>query len=220
MSERELSASSREAPQAWHFGLALVWRRRPNEKRRRQANSARRRPEKLRAICCDLPSLLARFSLVLLSQSSASGGSLFTKDRRERALLHRSSLWLFFLSRRRGHWGAGALRNEAPPPKQQAIRSSARRRPFWGGAGRRPPCPNGALLEKNGWVARREEAAGASRWGLGSENRPARRCAENKGALRPGIFRSVSGPNSYGKPLHRQAAGQGGSMAAVETPFS
>ena len=68
-SERELSASSREAPQAWHFGLALVWRRRPNEKRRRQANSARRRPENY-AICCDLPSLLARLSLFSLDLRS------------------------------------------------------------------------------------------------------------------------------------------------------
>ena len=80
---------SREPPQA----CSLAWfvpRRRPNEKRRRQANSARRRPENY-AICCDLPSLLARLSLVLLSQSSASGRSLFTKDRRERAQasLHR-----------------------------------------------------------------------------------------------------------------------------------
>ena len=73
---------------------------------------------------------------------------------RGRKLLHRSSvaffcLWLFsFFPRRQGH--KGALRTEAPPPKQQVIRSSARRRPFWGGAGRRPLCPNGALLEKNG----------------------------------------------------------------------
>ena len=33
-------------------------------------------------------------------------------------------------------------------------------------------------------MTRREEAAGASRWGLGSENRPSRRWALNTGALR------------------------------------
>ena len=60
-----------------------------------------------------------------------------------------------------------------------------------GRAGRRPPCPNGAPLENFGGVARREEAAEASRWGLGPKNRPSGRCAENTGAQRPGIFRSV-----------------------------
>ena len=75
---------SREPPQA----CSLAWfvpRRRPNEKRRRQANSARRRPKKIRDLLRS-PALLARFSLALLSQSSTSGRSLFTKaDRRERA---------------------------------------------------------------------------------------------------------------------------------------
>ena len=87
-------------------------------------------------------------------------------------------------------------------------------------AGRRPPCPNGAPLENFGQVARREEAAGASRWGLGSENRPSRQWAENTGQLLPGIFRPVSGPNSYGKPSVGRAQGRGGSMAAVERGLS
>ena len=181
---------SREPPQAWLFGLVRSAQQAERKAPQASQFSAPQAGKIARpAAICDLPALLARFSLALLSQSSTSGRSLFTKDRRERArkLLHRSSAAFFFLSRRRGHWGAGALRTEAPPPKQQAIRSSARRRPFWGGAGRRPLCPNGALLEKNGWVARREEAAGASRWGLWSENRPSRRCALNTGALRPGI---------------------------------
>ena len=56
-----------------------------------------------------------------------------------------------------------------------------------GRAGRRPPCPNGAPVEIFGRVARREEAAGASRWGLGSENRPSRRWALNTGRPAPGI---------------------------------
>ena len=79
-----------------------------------------------------------------------------------------------------------------------------------GRAGRRPPCPNGAPLENFGGVARREEAAEASRWGLGPKNRPSGRCAENTGAQRPGIFRSVSGPNSHGKPPNGRSQGRGG----------
>jgi hypothetical protein len=89
-----------------------------------------------------------------------------------------------------------------------------------GCAGRRPPCPNGAPLENFGGVARREEAAGASRWGPRPENRPSRRCAENMGGQPPGIFRSVSGPSSYGKPPIGRSQGRRGSMAAVEAPFS
>lgn len=77
-------------------------------------------------------------------------------------------------------------------------------------AGGRPPCPNGAPLEIFGGVARWEEAAGASRWGLGPEKRPSRRCAENMGPPWPGIFRSVSGPNSYGKPPIGRSQGRGG----------
>ena len=152
-------------------------RRRPNEKRRRQANSARRRPKKIRDLLRS-PALLARAALaeqhlrplVVHKGGPPTEGASFCTE----------ALWLFsFFSRRQGH--KGELRTESPPPKQQVIRSSARRRPFWGGAGRRPPCPNGALLEKNGWVARREEAAGASRWGMWSDNRPSRRCALNMG---------------------------------------
>ena len=95
-------------------------------------------------------------------------------------------MWVaFFLFAAKGR--RGGRRAEAPAPKQGAIRSAARRRHFGGGAGRRPPCPNGALLEKIGRVARREEAAGASRWGLGSENRPSRQWALNMGQLLPGI---------------------------------
>ena len=137
-------------------------------------------------------------------------------DRRERAQkllavqnkLKASVAFFSFTPRHQGH--TRARRTDPRPPKQQGICSGARRWPFWGGAGRRPPCPNGALLEKNGWVARREEAAGASRWGLWSENRPSRRCAGNKGGQPPVIFRSVSGPNSHGKPsIGRAQQGRG-----------
>ena len=55
----------------------------------------------------------------------------------------------------------GGVPRPAPAQKKEGHCPAARRSPFGGGAGRRPPCPNGALLEKNGWVARREEAAGA-----------------------------------------------------------
>ena len=50
--------------------------------------------------------------------------------------------------------GAGGARKEAPGSSHGAP---------VGRAGRRPPCPNGAPLEIFGGVARREEAAGASR---------------------------------------------------------
>ena len=70
--------------------------------------------------------------------------------------------------------------------RSEAGRASSHGAPV-GRAGRRPPCPNGAPLEIFGRVARREEAAGASRWGLGSENRPSRRWALNTGRPAPGI---------------------------------
>ena len=81
---------SREPPQASLFGLVRLApqaekRRRPSDKRRRPSQFSAPQAEKY-AACCDLPALFARFSLALLSQSSASGRSLFTKaDRRERA---------------------------------------------------------------------------------------------------------------------------------------
>ena len=84
----------------------------------------------------------------------------------------------FFLFFTRAMRKGGAQR-PSPAPKQEGIHPAARRSPFGGGAGRHQPCPNGALLEKNGQVTRREEAAGASRWGLGSENRPSRQWALN-----------------------------------------
>ena len=100
---------SRELPRAWLFGLVRLApqaeRKAPQaeRKRRRQANSARRRPKKIRDLLRS-PALLARFSLALLSQSSTSGRSLFTKDRRERAQAPAQKLCgFFFLSRRRGN---------------------------------------------------------------------------------------------------------------------
>ena len=89
---------SREPPQAWLFGLvrfgapgrtksAAGRTKAPQASSGRQANSARRRPEKIRDLLRS--ALLARFSLVLLPQSSNSGGrSMFTSkgtDRREGA---------------------------------------------------------------------------------------------------------------------------------------
>ena len=60
----------------------------------------------------------------------------------------------------------------------------------------------------------------ASRWGLGSENRPSRRCAENMGPPWPGIFRSVSGPNSYGKPPIGRSQGRGGRWPPLRPPLA
>ena len=172
---------SREPPPlAW-----FVPRRRPNEKRRRQANSARRRPEKLRDRSAAI-SLL--FSLGCCSRCShraappaarCSQGGPPREGASFSCRIHVSVCGFFFLLPTRHKGCTRASHADRRPPKQQGICSGARRWPFWGGAGRRPPCPNGALLEKNGRVARREEAAGASRWGLGSENRPSRRWALN-----------------------------------------
>ena len=179
--------ASRELPQAWLFGLVRLA---PQAERKAPQASQFSAPQaeknsRSAAIPCSSRSAFARAALAeqhLRPLVVHKGG-----PPRESASFCTEASVYFFVSRRRGHWGAGALRTEAPPPKQQAIRSSARRRPFWGGAGRRPPCPNGALLEKNGRVARREEAAGASRWGLGAENRPSRQWALNTGPPWPVI---------------------------------
>ena len=124
---------------------------------------------------------------------------------------------LFFPARRGRGRGAHERRRRG---RSRTGRASSHGAPV-GRAGRRPPpCPNGAPLEIFGRVARREEAAGASRWGLGSENRPSRRCAENTGQLLPGIFRSVSGPNSYGKPPIGRSQGRGGGWPPLRPPLA
>ena len=77
---------SREPPQAWLFGLVCLA---PQAERMKSAAGKpiqRAAGRKIYAICCDPPALLARFSLALLSQSSTSGRSLFTKDRTEKRL--------------------------------------------------------------------------------------------------------------------------------------
>ena len=167
-------------------------RRRPNEKRRRQANSARRRPENLRDLLrspCSSRSVFARAALaeqhlrplVVHKGGPPREGASFS------CRIHVSVCGFFFLLPTRCQECTRVSHADRRPPKQQGICSGARRWPFWGGAGRRPPCPNGALLEKNGRVTRREEAAGASRWGLGSENRPSRQWALNMGGQPPVI---------------------------------
>ena len=87
-------------------------------------------------------------------------------------------------------------------------------------AGRRPPCPNGAPLEIFGQVARREEAAGASRWGLGVRKLPLETMGAKYGAAAAGYLAPGFGSELVREAPHRQVARQGGSMAAVETPFS
>ena len=75
---------SREPPQAWLFGLV---RSAPQAERKAPQASQFSAPQAgkiARSICCDLPALLARLLLALLSQSSASGRSLFTRRTAER----------------------------------------------------------------------------------------------------------------------------------------
>ena len=209
---------SREPPQAWLFGLVRLApqaekRRRPSDKRRRPSQFSAPQAEKY-AACCDLPARRA----ALAEQHVAPAARCSQRTARRRGLFAEACFFCFPFMRATTK---GGVPRPAPAQKKEGHCPAARRSPFGGGAGRRPPCPNGALLEKNGRVTRREEAAGASRWGLGSRNRPLRRWAENTGRPAPGIFRPVSGPNSYGKPpTHWQVARQGGSMAAVEAPFS
>ena len=106
------------------------------------------------------------------SQQRSSSSACRSRACERASLLFTSCLLQIFclLFFRRG--GEGRASSHGPPV---------------GRAGRRPPCPNGAPLEIFGRVARREEAAGASRWGLGSENRPSRQWALNMGQLLPGI---------------------------------
>ena len=134
-----------------------------------------------------------------------------TEVRREAPAL----FFFFYAAMRKG----GAPR-PSPAPKQEGIHPTARRSPFGGGAGRRLPCPNGALLEKNGQVTRREEAAGASIWGLGSENRPSGQWAGNNRCQASTIFRPVSGPNSYGKPSVGRPQGRGGRWPPLRPPLA
>ena len=75
---------SREPPQAWLFDLV---RSAPQAERKAPQASQFTAPQagkNARSICCDLPALLARLLLALLSQSSASGRSLFTRRTAER----------------------------------------------------------------------------------------------------------------------------------------
>ena len=75
---------SREPPQAWLFGL-VRFRAAGRTKSAAGKLIQRAAGRKIaRSICCDLPALLARLLLALLSQSSASGRSLFTRRTAER----------------------------------------------------------------------------------------------------------------------------------------
>ena len=171
----------------------FVWRRRPKSAAGRatsaagRANTARRRPKNTWRAAIFLLSSLGFRSRCSRRAARRSRRSLFTKDRKTSGLIiaeaSRCAVFLFLRGRRE----KGGAPSPSPAPKQEGIHPTGRRSPFGGGAGRRPPCPNGALLEKIGRVARREEAAGASRWGLGSENRPSRQWALNMGPPWPGI---------------------------------
>ena len=168
-----------------------------NERRSRQKapqasqlRLARRRPEFFgqaheRRDLVQLP-CSPRSDLAHAALNSAAAQALVAQELvKEQACFSQACFrfFAFFPARRgtgRGAHGRGCRGRSGPG------RASSRGPPV-GRAGRRPPCPNGAPLEIFGRVARREEAAGASRWGLGSENRPSRRWALNMGQLLPGI---------------------------------
>ena len=75
---------SREPPQAWLFGLVRSAQQAERKAPQASQFSAPQAGKIARSICCDLPALLARLLLALLSQSSASGRSLFTRRTAER----------------------------------------------------------------------------------------------------------------------------------------
>ena len=112
---------SREPPQAWLFGLV---RSAPQAERKAPQASQFSAPQAgkiARSICCDLPALLARLLLALLSQSSASGlRSLFTRRTAERGRKSFScrisceSVCGFFASRRQGQKGGAPRRGTCP----------------------------------------------------------------------------------------------------------
>ena len=184
---------SREPPQAWLFGLVRLA---PQAERTKSAAGRRKAPqasqfsapqaEKIRGVLRSPCSSRSGFACAALAEQQHVPPLVIHKGPREgKSLLQKRLLCCFsFFTRAMRKGGA---RRSSPAPKQEEIHPAARRSPFEGGAGRCLPCPNGALLEKIGRVARREEAAGASRPGLGSKNRPSRRCALNNGCQAPGI---------------------------------
>ena len=121
------------------------------------------------------------------SQQRSSSSACRSRACERASLLFTSCLLQIFclLFFRRGGKGGG-VRAKGGSGRSGARRASSHGAPV-GRAGRRPPGPNGAPLEIFGQVSRREEAAGASRRGLGSENRPSRRWALNMGRPAPGI---------------------------------
>ena len=184
---------SREPPQAWLFGLVRLA---PQAERTKSAAGRRKAPqasqfsapqaEKIRGVLRSPCSSRSGFACAALAEQQHVPPLVIHKGPREAKAYCRSLLCAVFLFLR-GRREKGGAPSPSPAPKQEGIHPTGRRSPFGGGAGRRLPCPNGALLEKNGQVIRREEAAGASRWGLGSENRPSRQWALNMGPPWPGI---------------------------------
>ena len=181
-----------------------------------QAGIFRSGPRATRFGAAALLSSLASCSCCSQQRSSSSACRSRACERASLLFTSLLQIFCFFPARRgagRGAHGRGCRGRSGPG------RASSYGPPV-GRAGRRPPCPNGAPLEIFGRVARREEAAGASRWGLGPGKRPSRRCAENTGRPAPGIFRSVSGPNSYGKPPIGRSQGRGGRWPPLRPPLA
>ena len=115
---------SREPPQAWLFGLV---RSAPQAERKAPQASQFSAPQAgkiARSICCDLPALLARLLLALLSQSSASGRSLFTRRTAERGRKHESvcGFFFFYFPATKGTRGK-ATPTHAPPSSRAFARA-------------------------------------------------------------------------------------------------
>ena len=167
--------ADQKAPQASQFRLA---RRRPEF-----FGQAHERRDLLQ-LPCSPRSGLAHAAL----NSAAAQPPVAHELVKEQACFSQAACFRFFACFFFGEEGkgAGGARKEAMRWEQERVRFLPRG-PRGNRAGRCPPCPNGAPLEFFGGVARREEAARASRWGLGSENRPSRQWALNMGPPWPGI---------------------------------
>ena len=148
--------ASRELPQAWLFGLVRLA---PQAERTKSAAGRRKAPqasqfsapqaEKIRGVLRSPCSSRSGFACAALAEQQHVPPLVIHKGPREgKSLLQKSAGCCFSFFTRATI--KGGVSRPAPAPKKEENRPAARRSPFGGGAGRRPLCPNGALLEKNG----------------------------------------------------------------------
>ena len=173
------SSSTQEAQVESNASPPPLHERRSRQKapRANQLRLARRRPEFFgqaheRRDLVQLP-WSPRSDLAHAALNSAAAQALVAQELvKEQACFSTSCLLQIFCLLFFGEEGKGLGAHERKQGgRSGAGRASSHRAPV-GRAGRRRPCPNGAPLEIFGRVSRREEAAGASRWGLGSEIAP------------------------------------------------